>query len=74
MIVDDEAVNLQVLVNYLSLQNYSITQASNGQEALDLLENGFRPDLVLLDVMMPNMTGYEVCEKVSIFPLQNCRF
>ncbi len=64
LIVDDEPVNLQVLVNYLSLQNYSITQASNGQEALKLLENGFKPDLILLDVMMPKMTGYEVCEKL----------
>ena len=64
LIVDDEAVNLQVLINYLSLENYSITQASTGQEALDMLENGFKPDLILLDVMMPKMTGYEVCEKL----------
>lgn len=64
LIVDDEPVNLQVLVNYLSLQNYSITQASNGQEALNLVEQGFKPDLILLDVMMPKMTGYEVCEKL----------
>ncbi len=64
LIVDDEPVNLQVLVNYLSLQNYSITQASNGQEALNLVANGFKPDLILLDVMMPKMTGYEVCEKL----------
>jgi two-component system sensor histidine kinase ChiS len=64
LIVDDEPVNLQVLVNYLSLQNYSITQASSGQEALNLVANGFKPDLILLDVMMPKMTGYEVCEKL----------
>ncbi|KOR34555.1 response regulator [Planktothricoides sp. FACHB-1370] len=64
LIVDDEPVNLQVLINYLSLQNYSITQASNGQEALNLVANGFKPDLILLDVMMPKMTGYEVCEKL----------
>jgi two-component system sensor histidine kinase ChiS len=69
LIVDDEPVNLQVLVNYLSLQNYSITQASNGQEALNLVANGFKPDLILLDVMMPKMTGYEVCEKLrQYFP------
>ncbi|MGB7440928.1 MAG: ATP-binding protein, partial [Coleofasciculaceae cyanobacterium] len=64
LIVDDEPVNLQVLVNHLSLQSYSITQASNGQEALKVIEEGFRPDLILLDVMMPNMTGYEVCQKI----------
>jgi len=64
LIVDDEQVNLQVLVNHLSLQNYSIAQASNGMEALAIIENGFQPDLILLDVMMPKMTGYEVCQKI----------
>ncbi|NEP59111.1 MAG: response regulator [Symploca sp. SIO2G7] len=62
LIVDDEPVNRQVLVNHLSLHNYGITQAVNGQEALALIENGLQPDLVLLDVMMPKMTGYEVCQ------------
>ncbi|HAI68304.1 MAG TPA: hypothetical protein DCM38_02580 [Gammaproteobacteria bacterium] len=65
LIVDDEPVNLQVLINHLSLQNYAITQASSGPEALALLqENAFKPDLILLDVMMPEMTGYEVCQKI----------
>jgi two-component system sensor histidine kinase ChiS len=64
LIVDDEPVNLQVLVNHLSLQNYAITQASNGMEALAVMQNGFKPDLILLDVMMPHMTGYEVCQKI----------
>jgi signal transduction histidine kinase/class 3 adenylate cyclase/ActR/RegA family two-component response regulator len=64
LIVDDEPVNLQVLVNHLSLENYSITQASNGFEALAIIENGFQPDLILLDVMMPRMTGYEVARKL----------
>ncbi len=64
LIVDDEPVNLQVLVNHLSLENYAIAQAANGIEALELIENGFQPDLLLLDVMMPKMTGYEVCQKV----------
>ena len=60
LIVDDEPVNLQVLHNYLSLQNYSILHAGSGQEALKFIEEGFRPDVILLDVMMPHMTGYEV--------------
>ncbi len=64
LIVDDEPVNLQVLVNHLSLQNYTLAQASNGMEALALIQNGFKPDLILLDVMMPRMTGYEVCQKI----------
>ncbi|NEP14686.1 MAG: response regulator [Symploca sp. SIO2C1] len=62
LIVDDEPVNRQVLVNHLSLHNYGITQAVNGQEALALINDGLQPDLVLLDVMMPKMTGYEVCQ------------
>lgn len=64
LIVDDEPVNLQVLVNLLSLQNYALTQASNGMEALEVIRNGFKPDLILLDVMMPKMTGYELCQKI----------
>lgn len=64
LIVDDEPINLQVLVNILSLQNYAITKASNGQEALALIEQKFKPDIILLDVMMPKMTGYEVTKKL----------
>ncbi|MEB3340925.1 ATP-binding protein [Okeania sp.] len=70
MIVDDEPVNLMVLSNQLSLYNYQVIQANNGQEALDILEQSFLPDLILLDVMMPGMTGYEVTQKVrQIWPL-----
>lgn len=64
LIVDDEPINIQVLINSLSSENYAITQASNGLEALSLIEEGFKPDLMLLDVMMPRMTGYEVCREV----------
>ena len=64
LIVDDEPVNRQVLVNHLSLHNYSIFQATSGQEALDMLGAGLGPDLILLDVMMPNMTGYEVTQTI----------
>ncbi len=64
LIVDDEPVNRQVLVNNLYMHNYEITEVSDGQEALLVMENGFIPDLILLDVMMPHMTGYEVCQKI----------
>ncbi len=60
LIVDDEPVNLQVLVNYLSMHNYQLTLASSGPEALGLLESGYEPDIIILDVMMPRMTGFEV--------------
>ncbi|EGJ31155.1 MULTISPECIES: ATP-binding protein [Moorena] len=64
LIVDDEPVNLQVLVNHLSLHNYKITQAVNGLDAFTKIRQGYRPDLILLDIMMPKMTGYEFCKKI----------
>jgi len=64
LIVDDEPVNLQVLRNHLSQQEYWVVQASNGIEALAVIEGGLRPDLILLDVMMPRMTGYQVTRKL----------
>ncbi|MEM7586549.1 MAG: response regulator, partial [Acidobacteriota bacterium] len=60
LVVDDEPVNLQVLKNYLAMEDFQLTLASSGEEALRLLgEQTF--DLVLLDVMMPKLSGYEVC-------------
>ncbi len=64
LIVDDDPINLQVLVNYLHLHNYSVMQATDGLEAIAFLEAGYIPDLILLDVMMPRMTGYEVTRKI----------
>jgi two-component system sensor histidine kinase ChiS len=64
LIVDDEPVNLQVLNNYLSLAHYHIAQATSGLEALAIIDQGFKPDAILLDVMMPKMTGYEVTRKL----------
>ncbi|MCK5523290.1 MAG: cache domain-containing protein [Thiomargarita sp.] len=63
-VVDDDRVNLQVFTNYLLLNNYAVVQAKNGLEALDKIETGYLPDLILLDVMMPKMTGYEFCQKI----------
>ncbi len=64
LIVDDEPINHQVLKNHLSSDSYQISMALNGEDALKALENGIKYDLVLLDVMMPRMTGYEVCQKI----------
>jgi adenylate cyclase len=64
LIVDDEPINLQVLTNHLSLENYQIVKAYNGVDALEIIEQGFFPDLILLDVMMPQMSGYEVTRKI----------
>lgn len=65
LIVDDELVNLQVLSNILASQKCNITKAINGMEALELMDQpDFLPDIILLDVMMPKMSGFEVCEKI----------
>ena len=63
MVVDDNPTNLQVLVNHL--RDYRVARATNGRDALEMLfESGERFDLILLDVMMPEMSGYEVCKKI----------
>ena len=64
LVVDDEPINQQVLKNHLSDGPYEIIQAYNGDEALDALKNNEKIDLVLLDIMMPRMSGYEVCQRI----------
>ena len=63
LIVDDETINIQVLQNYLSIEGYRADYATNGLDALEKIEHGDY-DLILLDIMMPRMSGYEVCTKV----------
>lgn len=64
LVVDDEPVNQQVMLNHLSLQHYDVLQAENGMRALELLAGGEKVDLVLLDVMMPKLSGFEVCREI----------
>ena len=64
LVVDDEPVNLKVLKNHLEHEGYSVTLANDGHEALNLLEQGNHFNLVLLDVMMPRISGYDVCQKI----------
>lgn len=64
LVVDDEPVNQQVLKNHLSSGFYDLVQAMNGEDAMRHIESGEAFDLVLLDVMMPRMSGYEVCRKI----------
>ena len=63
LVVDDDPVNLQVLNNHLSLQQYSVEQAFSGSKALQIVEKK-KPDLILLDIMMPQMSGFETCKKI----------
>ncbi len=61
LVVDDEAVNLQVAANFLALEQIRFDLVSNGNKLIQRVTNGQKPDLVLLDIMMPEMTGYEAC-------------
>lgn len=63
LVVDDEPVNRRVLVNQLGLERYRILEAPDGEEALVAAARE-RPDLVLLDIMMPRMSGYDVCRRL----------
>lgn len=64
LIVDDDPVNRQVLENYLYMEGYQVQQATCGKEVLELLENGVKFDLLILDIMMPGMSGYTTCQKI----------
>jgi two-component system sensor histidine kinase ChiS len=63
LVVDDEPANLKVLINMLHSLHYSIIAVGSGQEALDIIETE-KVDLLILDLMMPHMTGYEVCTTI----------
>ncbi|MBF0350466.1 MAG: response regulator [SAR324 cluster bacterium] len=63
LVVDDEPINIKVLQNHLQLNNYRVLTAQDGFEALELFHSE-HPDLVLLDLMMPRMNGYEVALKL----------
>ena len=61
LIADDEQVNLQVLRNQLFLEGYDVVATSNGREVIEEVQKQTF-DLLILDIMMPNMSGYEVCQ------------
>ncbi|MFT4928511.1 MAG: signal transduction histidine kinase/CheY-like chemotaxis protein, partial [Phenylobacterium sp.] len=64
LLVDDEPVNRLVLKNLLSLQHYQLVEADGGESALAALRDDGPFDLVILDIMMPKVSGYEVCRQL----------
>lgn len=64
LVVDDTPANIQLLAATLKSQGYQISVATNGRQALDALAR-MRPDLILLDVMMPEMDGFETCRNLK---------
>lgn len=67
LIVDDNRDNLEILRAYLESRGYTIVEAPDGQSALVKMEEE-RPNLVLLDVMMPGMDGWQVCRTIKNHP------
>ena len=67
LVVDDRPQNLRLLEAVLSPRGYTVLSASSGEAALELLEHRL-PDVVLLDVMMPGLDGYETCRRIRADP------
>ena len=64
LLVDDNAINLQMLHQTLAGQNYKLLSARSGEDALRIAQKAV-PDLVLLDIMMPGIDGYETCTQLK---------
>ena len=63
LVVDDEAMARKLLKDFLEVKGYDVITASGGKEALEKIKEG--PDIVLLDIMMPDMHGMEVLDKIK---------
>lgn len=68
LVVDDEPINIMVLSDLLK-STYRVIAAKNGEQALQRAQGDAKPDLILLDVMMPGMDGFEVCNLLKASPL-----
>jgi len=64
LLVDDTQANLDVLCELLEREGYNISMAPNGEVALRIVER-IQPDLILMDVMMPGLNGFEVCQRLK---------
>ena len=67
LIADDNAVNVELLEAFLADADYEIGIAVDGRDTLDKVKT-FQPDLILLDVMMPKLSGFEVCKTLKTDP------
>ncbi|MGH8455236.1 MAG: response regulator, partial [Nevskiales bacterium] len=63
LVVDDEPINIRILGELLAAEGYAVSVARDGQEALASIEREM-PNLLLLDVVMPGLSGYEVCQRL----------
>ncbi|MEM7118000.1 MAG: response regulator [Chloroflexota bacterium] len=64
LVIDDEPINLGVLFDYLRSVGFRVWLAEDGEQGLEVLSHS-RPDLILLDLEMPGLTGFEVCQQIK---------
>ncbi len=69
LIVDDNELNLSLITRILNMEGYLVQTARNGIDAVNLAENN-TPDMIFLDVMMPDISGYDLCRNLRKLP--NC--
>ncbi len=67
LLIDDDPNILNLLCNFLSMKGFEIEKAENGYFALKKIE-AFKPDVILMDIMMPRIDGFELCEKIREMP------
>src|SRR6476646_8626160 len=67
LVVDDNPDKLELIKAALNLAGYNVTTATDGDEAITAIES-YQPDLVITDVMMPKMNGYELAERIRANP------
>ncbi|WP_221796283.1 response regulator [Oceanobacter mangrovi] len=67
LVIDDNPVNLDVVIEHLGQEAIDVRAATSGEEGLELARF-LEPDLILLDVLMPGMNGYEVCRRLKRDP------
>jgi CheY-like chemotaxis protein len=68
LVVDDDADNRDLMSELLEREGYFAAVAANGAEAIALLESGLDPDLILTDLVMPTMSGWDLCETLKKTP------
>ncbi|HDH27605.1 MAG TPA: response regulator [Euryarchaeota archaeon] len=65
MVVDDDGQLRSVVKTILKKEGYKVVEAGSGERCIELLKSGEKPDLILLDVMMPDMDGWETCKIIK---------
>ncbi len=65
MVVDDDDDNRELLLSLLEAEGFVASSAANGAEAIGLLEKGLDPDLILTDLLMPMMSGWDLCKALK---------